>query len=148
MILTRLLAPLVREYDWIIIDLPAQLGLLTANALTAADRVLVPMSCDAYSADGLQQMLNFVNEVQLYNKNLELIGVLITRYNRRRMVDSIVSEELDKAWDGNVFKTRIRENTAISKAPLVKKDILAYDPKSNGAIDYVALCDEIRTRFS
>ncbi len=146
-ILEKLLVPLLPEYDWIIIDLPAQLGSLTVNALMAADRVLIPMSCDAYSADGLQQIFNFVGYIQYLNERLELLGVLITRYNRRRTVDSVVSEELDKAWAGYVFNTRIRENAAISKAPLMKKDILAYDPRSNGAIDYVALCKEIKSRI-
>ena len=146
-ILKKLLAPLVPQYDWIIIDLPAQLGAITVNALTAADKVLIPMSCDAYSADGLQQMANFVSLVQDINEKLDLLGVLITRFNPRRTVDNIVSELLNKEWNGSVFETRIRENAAISKAPLMKKDILSYDPKSKGAQDYISLCDEIRRVF-
>lgn len=142
--LKKLLAPVVEKYDWILIDLPAQLGAITINALTAADRVLIPMSCDAYSADGLQQISNFVDIVKEVNENLDIFGVLLTRYNPRRVVDSIVSEQLDKEWPGLVFSTRIRENAAISKAPLVKKDIASYDPKSSGARDYAALCEEIR----
>ncbi len=148
LVFKKLLAPLAQSYDWILVDLPAQLGVITTNALSASDWVLIPMSCDAYSADGLQQMVNFVELIQEFNERLELLGVLITRYNPRRVVDSIVSEELSQEWAGTVFATRIRENAAISKAPLAKKDILMYDPKSKGAIDYVALCDELRVNIA
>ena len=147
-ILKKLLAPISSHYDWVFIDLPAQLGAITINALTAADKVLIPMSCDAYSADGLQQIKNFVDIVKDINEGLDIFGVLITRYNPRRVVDSLVSEQLDEEWNGYVFQTRIRENAAISKAPLMKKDISSYDPKSTGAKDYASLCAEIRTKLN
>lgn len=145
--LKKLLAPVAQKYDWVLIDLPAQLGAITVNALTASSQVLIPMSCDAYSADGLQQIMNFVDMVKELNDTLEVFGILLTRFNPRRVVDSIVAEQLDKDWSGYVFKTRIRENAAISKAPLMKKDIVSYDPKSNGAVDYSALCAEIRKKL-
>ena len=148
LVFKKLIAPIATSYDWILVDLPAQLGVITTNALSASDWVLIPMSCDAYSADGLQQMVNFVNLIQEFNEKLDLLGVLITRYNPRRIVDSIVSEELSREWAETVFDTRIRENAAISKAPLAKKDILMYDPKSKGAIDYAALCEEIRANIT
>lgn len=146
--LKKMLAPLAPHYDWILIDLPAQLGAITINALTAATRVLIPMSCDAYSADGLQQITNFVDIVREVNDRLDILGVLLTRFNPRRVVDGVVSEQLDSEWPGYVFKTRIRENAAISKAPLMKKDISSYDPKSMGARDYASLCEEIRERLN
>lgn len=146
--LKKLLAPVACHYDWVLIDLPAQLGAITVNALTASDKVLIPMSCDAYSADGLLQISNFVEMVKEINEGLDVFGILLTRFNPRRIVDSIVSEQLDKEWAGAVFETRIRENAAISKAPLMKKDISAYDPKSMGAKDYSALCAEIRKKLN
>lgn len=145
--LKKLLAPLAPLYDWILIDLPAQLGAITINALTASKLVLIPMSCDAYSADGLQQITNFIDIVKEINEELDVFGILITRFNPRRVVDNLVSEQLDNEWKGCVFETRIRENAAISKAPLLKKDISSYDPKSTGARDYLSLCAEMRKKL-
>lgn len=146
-ILKKLLSQVEGKYDWIFIDLPAQLGAITVNALAAADRVLIPMSCDAYSADGLQQILEFISLVRDINERLALLGILITRFNPRRVVDQLVSEKLNDEWPKDVFMTKIRENAAISKAPLFKKDITSYDPKSTGAKDYMSLCDEIVNRL-
>lgn len=145
-ILKKLLEPFLGDYDWILIDLPAQLGAITVNALVAADGVIIPMSCDAYSADGLQQIANFVELVGDVNDRLRVIGILITRYNRRRVVDRMVAEKLREEWGDLVFDAVIRENAAISKAPLVKMDIATYDHNSLGALDYSALCKEIKKR--
>lgn len=141
--LRKMLAPLRERYDWIFIDCPAQLGALTINALAAADHVLVPMSCDAYSADGLLQIRSFVDIVKDINEKLDILGVVVTKFRPRRMVDQIVSEQLDGAWSDLVFKTRIRENTAIVKAPISKQDVYSYDRRSYGAQDYCGLYQEI-----
>ena len=145
--LKNLLAPLLPRYDWVLIDLPAQLGAITVNALAAAEHVLIPMSCDAYSADGLMQISNFVDLVRPVNMRLRILGILLTRFGSRRLVDGLVSDKLRQEWDGFVFRTHIRENAAISKAPLMKKDIASYAPKSSGAMDYAALCEEIRSKL-
>ena len=146
-ILKKLLESKLDKYDWILIDLPAQLGAITVNALVAADGVIIPMSCDAYSADGLQQIANFVDLVKDVNEKLRIIGILVTRYNGRRVVDRMVAEKLREEWGGLVFESVIRENAAISKAPLLKMDIATYDHKSIGAQDYASLCKEVKKRI-
>lgn len=149
----RILAKLLREvedrYDWILIDCPAQLGIATANALTASDVALIPVSCDKFSGEGLSQITEFINMVrEEVNPDLKIVGVVVTRYRPRRIVDSRVVDMLSDGWKDLVCKTKIRENAAIVQAPLAGMDIWSYDPKSYGALDYEALLEELKGRIS
>ncbi|MCR5760261.1 MAG: ParA family protein [Bacteroidales bacterium] len=146
-ILSKLLAPVSGSYDWVFIDCPAQLGLVTANALAAADAAFIPISCDKFSGDGLNQMFDFVVMVKDVNPRLGVAGIAVTRFRPRRIVDSRVAESLREGWGKLVFKTMIRENAAIVQAPLAGTDIWSYEPKSNGALDYKALLSELKARM-
>lgn len=147
LMLRKMLQPLREQYDWIFVDCPAQLGALTVNALVAADYAIIPLSCDAYSADGLVQIRNFISIVKDVNEDLSILGVLVTKYRARRVVDQLVTGQLDAGWNRLVFKTRIRENSAIVKAPLRKQDVYMYDSRSAGAQDYASLLGEIRMKI-
>ena len=146
-ILGKLLSPLKNAYDWIFIDCPAQLGLTTANALTAADAALIPISCDKFSGEGLQQMFGFIQMVHEINPGLGVAGIAVTKYRARRIVDATVLEGLREGWGPLVFGTVIRENAAIVQAPLAGKDIWSYDRKSSGAQDYDKLLTELGLRM-
>lgn len=147
-ILSELLEPVRTRYDFILIDSPAQLGMATANALTAADFVLVPINADAYSMGGLGQLMELVEGVKKYNnRSLDLAGIFLTRYNGRRIVDRKVKESVVAEYGAFALETAIRENSALVQAPLLRMDITSYDPASNGAKDYAALCDELTKRF-
>lgn len=145
-ILADLVADIRDRYDFIIVDSPAQLGLATANALVAADMVLIPINADAYSMGGLGQIMELVSSAKAYyNSGLDVLGVFLTRYNGRRIVDRKVRCSLAEEYGDLALKTAIRENSAIVQAPLCRMDITAYEADSNGAKDYAALCDEILT---
>ncbi len=143
-ILSELLEPVKGKYDFILIDSPAQLGTATANALVAADHVLVPVNADAYSMGGLGQISELVDAVRrYYNRSLDVLGIFLTRYNGRRIVDRKVREIVSAEYGDLALATFIRENSAIVQAPLCRMDIISYDPSSNGAKDYKSLCEEI-----
>ena len=143
-LLAELLKPVQDKYDYVIIDSPAQVGIATANALVAADYVLIPVNADAYSIGGLGQIMYLVDEVRRYcNRSLDVLGVFITRFNPRRIVDRKVQESVATEYGSLALKTFIRENSAIAQAPICHKDITAYDSSCNGAKDYVSLCNEI-----
>ena len=146
--LRRILEPLKEKYDWIFIDCPAQIGCLTANALMAADKVIIPMTCDAYSSDGLQQINGFIENVKMLNEDLDILGIVVTKYNGRRVVDKNVVDVLRKEWGSLLFDTAIREHSAIVKAPLMKRDVATYDRTCNGTKDYLALLGEIVNRVN
>lgn len=144
----KALAGLSADYDLAIIDSPAQIGLATSNAITAADNVLIPTSCDAYSVEGLEQIMELIDSIKEYlNPGVKIAGIVRTRYQGRRIVDSMVSGELDMAFGPLLFDTAIRECAALVQAPLMKTDILSYDPSCNGALDYSALADELTERM-
>ena len=143
-ILSELLEPVKDKYDYILVDSPAQLGTATANALVAADYVLIPVNADAYSMGGLGQISELVEAVKkYYNRGLRVLGIFLTRYNGRRIVDRKVREIVASEYGGLALESFIRENSAIVQAPLCRMDIITYDPNSNGAKDYDALCNEI-----
>lgn len=145
-ILKKSLGGIAGRYDYILIDCPAQLGTVTANALVAAGHVLVPMTCDAYSSDGLSQIDDFISNISSMNPSLSILGVVVTKFRQTRRVDREIVTALEEAWGDVVFKTRIRESADIVKAPLFKKDIASYDSRSRGAQDYLALLKEIVER--
>lgn len=147
-ILSRLLKPIAGMYDYILLDCPSQMGIITVNAFTAATSLVVPISCDAYAAEGLLQLLDMADIVKSgINPNLNLTGIIITRFHTRRTLDQMVETDLRERYGDVVFTTRIRENATIVQAPIVSLDIVSYAPKSNGAVDYGALCEELTSRL-
>ena len=147
-ILRKALAQVQDDYDFILLDCPAQLGTVTANALVASGHVLIPMTCDAYSSDGLGQMDDFIANLDSQNAELSILGVVVTKFRSTRRVDKGIVEALEESWGDVVFKTRIRETVDLVKAPLFKKDIASYDSKSRGALDYLQLLEEIVERLN
>lgn len=146
-ILKSLLEDLSDVYDYIIIDCPPSLGIVTTNALVASDLLLIPLTAEALPLKGLTMLDDVVSEVRKrVNPRLSLGGVFFTRYNNRKLNREVVSL-IGKRYADKVFSTRIRENISLAEMPLSGKSIFEYDPKSNGAKDYANLVDEIIRRF-
>ncbi|MBO8169997.1 MAG: ParA family protein [Thermoanaerobacteraceae bacterium] len=135
----------VREdYDYIFIDCPPSLGLLTLNALTAADSLIIPIQCEYYALEGLGQLLNTIQLVQKHlNPNLELEGVVLTMFDARTNLSIQVVDEVKNYFKGKVFGTIIPRNVRLSEAPSHGKPIITYDPKSRGAEVYFDLAKEV-----
>lgn len=145
-ILKKSLEKVIEKYDYIFFDCPAQLGTVTANALAAANHVLIPMTCDAYSSDGLNQIDDFISNISSVNPALSILGIVVTKFRQTRRVDREIVTVLQDSWGKEVFETKIRESTDLVKAPLFKKDIASYDSRSRGAQDYLSLLKEIVER--
>jgi len=146
-ILAAAIAPIVDSYDYIIIDCPPSLGLLTINALNAARSVLIPIQCEYYALEGLGQLLNTIELVQKnLNHSLEIEGVLLTMHDRRLNLSRQVAEEARKFFDGRVYQTTISRNVRLSEAPSFGKPIITYDILSTGAENYMALTKEVLNR--
>lgn len=138
---------LSKEYDFIFIDCPPSLGLLTLNALTASDSVLIPVQCEYFALEGLGQLLNTINIVKKhFNPNLSIEGVLLTMYDVRLRLSNQVAEEVKKYFGDKVFKTIIHRNVRLSEAPSFGKPIILYDAISIGAKNYMNLALEILER--
>lgn len=134
-------------YDFIIIDCPPSLGLLTINALTAADSLIIPIQCEYYALEGLGQLLNTVNLVKKHlNPDLELHGVLLTMYDSRLNLSRQVADEARKFFPEKVFDTVISRNVRLSEAPSFGKPILLYDILCTGAANYINLAKEVLSR--
>lgn len=132
------------DYDYVIIDCPPSLGLLTLNALTAADSVLIPVQCEYYALEGLSQLLNTIRIVQKHlNEDLQIEGVLLTMLDARTNLGIQVIEEVKKYFQNKVFSTIIPRNVRLSEAPSHGKPILLYDAKSKGAEVYLELAKEV-----
>ena len=135
----------VREkYDFILIDSPPSLGLLTINTLTAADSILIPIQCEYYALEGLGQLLNTIGLVQKsLNPRLKIEGVLLTMYDGRLNLSKQVAEEARKYFSDKVYKTVINRNVRLSEAPGFGKPAILYDITSTGAENYLSLAEEI-----
>ncbi|MCU9593864.1 AAA family ATPase [Caldibacillus thermolactis] len=132
------------QYDFVIIDCPPSLGLLTLNALTAADSVIIPVQCEYYALEGLSQLLNTVRLVQKHlNTELTIEGVLLTMLDARTNLGIQVIEEVKKYFQDKVFNTIIPRNIRLSEAPSYGKPIIIYDPRSRGAEVYLELAKEV-----
>ncbi len=131
------------EYDYIIIDCPPSLGLLTINSLTAADTVLVPIQCEYYALEGIGQLMDTIKLVQKHlNPSLAVEGILLTMYDPRTNLSVQVLEEVEKFFKKKVYKTVIPRNVRLSEAPSFGLPIILYDSKSKGAECYMNLADE------
>lgn len=144
--LKRALDEVVNQYDYIIIDCPPSLGLLTLNALTAADAVLIPVQCEYYALEGLSQLLSTVRIVQKHlNQNLKIEGVLLTMFDARTNLGIQVIDEVKKYFQDKVYRTIIPRNVRLSEAPSHGEPIIVYDPRSRGAEVYIELAKEVVT---
>ncbi len=133
-----------KNYDYIIIDCPPSLGLLTLNSLTAANSVLIPVQCEYYALDGLGQLLNTISIVRgNLNPKLELEGVLLTMYDSRLRLANQVVEEVKNHFGDKVFKTIITRNVRLSESPSHGKPVILYDILSSGSQNYISLAKEI-----
>ena len=142
-ILKRQLEPALPLYEYLFIDCPPSLGLLTLNALTAADSVLIPIQCEYYALEGLTQLMNTVRLVKKkLNRGLEIEGVALTMLDSRTNLGAQVVDEVRKVFGSKVYSTIIPRNVRLGEAPSYGQPISVYDPKSTGALAYERLCDE------
>lgn len=147
--LQKALKNIKKKYDIIIIDCPPSLGLLTINALTASDALVIPIQCEYYALEGLGQLLNTVRLVQRHlNKSLEITGILMTMYDGRLNLSKQVVSEVDSFFKDKLFKTYIHRNVRLSEAPSFGKPVLLYDANSTGAQNYMNLTEELLKRVS
>jgi chromosome partitioning protein len=141
------LAPLRDDYDFIVLDCPPAVGLLTVNALTAADAVLVPIQCEYYALEGLGQLLATIDLVRdNLNPRLRLAGVLLTMYDARTTLSADVAAEVRRHLDGSVFDTIVPRSVRLAEAPSYGRPIARYSPESRGALAYEALAAEVLRR--
>ncbi|MFT3919164.1 ParA family protein [Cloacibacterium sp.] len=132
------------EYDYIIIDCAPSLGLITVNALTAADSVVIPIQCEYFALEGLGKLLNTIKNVQkIHNNDLDIEGLLLTMYDSRLRLSNQVVEEVNTHFPEMVFETIIARNVRLSEAPSFGESILMYDAESKGAIQYLQLAEEV-----
>jgi len=143
-ILKELIDPISSSYDYIIIDSPPSLGLLTINSFTASDEILIPLQAQYLALQGLTKLIEVVDKIKRrLNKGLSIGGVFITQYDSRKILNRDVVETIENHFKDEVFKTKIRDNIALAEAPAQGVDIFRYNPKSYGAEDYLKLSKEI-----
>jgi chromosome partitioning protein len=144
MALKKLIAALKPHFEYIILDCPPSLSLLTVNALTAADTVLIPLQCEYYALEGLGQLLQTIKRIKrVLNPSLAVAGILLTMFDKRTNLAYQVAEETEKYFKDLVFKTMIPRNIRLSEAPSFGKPILLYDATSSGAQSYLQLAEEV-----
>lgn len=142
--LRQAILPLKNSYDYILIDCAPSLGLLTLNALTAADAVIIPIQCEYFALEGLGKLLNTIKSVQkIHNAELDIEGLLLTMYDSRLRLSNQVVEEVKKHFDKMVFKTIIQRNVRLGEAPSFGESIISYDASSKGANNYLSLAQEL-----
>jgi chromosome partitioning protein len=142
--LKKALESIKDDYDYIIIDCAPSLGLLTLNALTSADSVIIPIQCEYFALEGLGKLLNTIKSIQkIHNQNLDIEGLLLTMYDSRLRLSNQVVEEVQKHFNDMVFETIIQRNVKLSEAPSFGESIINYDATSKGANNYLQLAHEI-----
>lgn len=136
------------EFDYIFIDCPPSLGMLTVKALSSSDGVVIPMQCEFYSLEGLSQLLNTVKRIrQLYNPTLQIVGILLTMYNGRLTLTGQVVAELKKYYADKLFKVPISRSVRLSEAPGFGAPICYHDPYGKGSLEYAAVAKELTMRI-
>ncbi len=136
------------EYDYIFIDCPPSLGMLTVKALSSSDGVVIPMQCEFYSLEGMSQLLNTVKKIrQLYNPTLQIVGILLTMYNGRLTLTNQVVAELRKYYQDLIFKVPISRTVRLSEAPSYGAPICYHDPYGKGSLEYAAVAKELMLRI-
>jgi chromosome partitioning protein len=136
------------DFDYIFIDCPPSLGMLTVKALSVSDGIVIPMQCEFYSLEGMSQLLNTVKKIrQLYNPGLQIVGILLTMYNGRLTLTSQVVSELKKYYADQLFKVPISRTVRISEAPGYGEPICYHDPYGKGALEYAAVAKELMLRI-
>lgn len=141
------LEPIADQYDFVLIDCPPSLGLLTLNALVAANSILVPLQCEYYALEGLSHLLATIERVKAsYNPRLELEGILLCMYDKRMNLTRQVASEVRQHFDGQVFETVIPRNVRLSESPSFGKPVLLYDIDSAGSRGYLQLAQELLQR--
>jgi chromosome partitioning protein len=145
--LKKVLAPVVDDYDYILIDCSPSLGLLTVNALTAADSVIIPVQCEYFALEGLGKLLNTIKIIQTnLNPALEIEGFLLTMYDSRLRLANQVVEEVTRHFQQMVFNTIIQRNVKLSEAPSYGQPAILYDAESRGTVNYLNLARELLER--
>ena len=146
--LKELLEPMRERFDYIIIDCPPSLGMLTVNAMAAADGVVIPMQCEFYALEGLSQLMVTVSRIkQHYNPDLNITGILITMHNPRLLLSMQVLSELKKYYEDKLFETTISRNVRLSEAPGFGLPVYYHDKRSKGAEEYLAIAKELLQRI-
>ena len=136
------------EYDYIIIDCPPSLGMLTMNSLSASDGVVIPMQCEFYALEGLSQLMITISKIkEHYNNSLSVTGILLTMYTNRLLLTQQVKNELKKHYAGKLFDTSISRGVKLSEAPGFGVPVYYHDKKSKGATEYLAVANELSTRI-
>jgi chromosome partitioning protein len=144
MVMKNLIEAVRNDYDFIIIDCSPSLGLITVNALTASDSVIVPVQCEFFALEGLGKLLNTIKIVQTrLNTSLEIEGILMTMYDGRLRLCNQVVSEVRRHFEDLVFSTIVHRNAKLSEAPSVGKPVILYDAKSKGSMNYLNLAKEI-----
>jgi chromosome partitioning protein len=144
MVLKNIIEPVKNDYDFIVIDCSPSLGLITVNALTAADSVIVPVQCEFFALEGLGKLLNTIKIVQSrLNTSLEIEGILMTMYDGRLRLCNQVVSEVRRHFEDIVFNTIIHRNSKLSEAPSVGKPVILYDGNSKGSVNYLNLAKEV-----
>lgn len=146
-VLSRILSPIKENYDFILMDCPPSLGVLTLNACTFATDIIIPLIAEVLPFKGLAMINEFISNVrEVLNPEAHVSGVLITRWEKTKLTSGI-EQELRSSWGDLIFKTKIRKNVTIAEAPLESANIIEYAPKSNGAADYLSFTEELLTRL-
>ena len=136
------------EYDYIIIDCPPSLGMLTINAFVASDGILVPMQAEFYAVEGLSQLISTTKRIKkLYNEDLQIVGILITMYNKRLLLSMQVMDELQKYYPDKLFNTTISRNVKLSEAPSFGLPVYYHEKRSKGSVEYMNVAKELAERI-
>ncbi|WP_316820595.1 ParA family protein [Pedobacter gandavensis] len=147
-IVKRLLKAVEGKYDYVLIDCAPALGMLTVNALVAADTVLIPLEAEYFAYRGIDRLVSIISDVRThYNENLTIGGVFITKINPRRVITEQITDSIKKYFSDKLFETSIRVNVALIEAQLKGVDVFEYAPLSNGAVDYENLTEEILVKL-
>ena len=143
-ILKRLIEPMQDKYDYILIDCPPSLGILTINALVASTGLIIPVQAEFLATRGMTRIISIIEMVKTrLNDRLDIIGVLLTRYDNRKILNRDIYDTIKELFQSDVFTNVIRDNVALAEAPATGEDIFTYQPTSMGAADYRNVCEEI-----